>query len=432
MKFRGSRGYSWILAPHLFFCAVLIAGCGDETKQVPVPPAHTDQSSTESEAEPTQSDESLALPPPPNVAWRTYHGNTSLDGVADIAFPDALERAWMFDAGAAIPNPPVSADGRIFFSNLKGTIFALDMTGKEVWSKSFKLPVGNDRPPRTVYFDAPLLLIDSTLVAGSSAGALYALDAATGDERWKCETDVPILGSPTYADVEVDGKMQRRVYVIDEAEGALQCIDFQSGELLWKGPPVQRCDGSPAVNGAVAVYGSCAAAIHVFSAIDGKLLRETPLDDDSQVAGGVVLLGDSVYSGSRSGMFVHMNVQTGDMVWTNKDCEGESYSTPAIDATTIVYGANDGALYALDRASGTLKWKQDLDDTPNSPIIARDKVIVTAAGDLYLLRLADGEKLWSYSVSDFVVSPSVAGALILVGSDDGSLTAFAGKEPAQS
>lgn len=290
--------------------------------------------------------------------------------------------------------------------------------------------MGEGKPPRTVYFDAPLLLIDSTLIAGSSSGTIYALDTESGDVKWKCETSVPILGSPNFADVVIDGKAQRRVYVIDEAEGALQCIDFESGTLLWKGPPVQRCDGSPALNGAMAVYGSCAAAIHVFSAIDGKLLRETPLDDDSQVAGGVVLLGDSIYSGSRSGMFVHMNAQTGEMVWTNKDCQGESYSTPAIDATTIVYGANDGVLYALDRAAGALKWKQDLDDTPNSPIIARDKVVVTAGGELYLLRLEDGAKLWSFSVSDFVVSPSIAGELVLVGSDDGSLTAFAGKEAA--
>ncbi len=367
-------------------------------------------------------------PAPPAVHWPTYHGSTTLDGVADVAFPNALAQAWQFDAGASIANPPVAGNDRICFANGKGVIFALDLNGKEVWSKPFTEPRGEGKPPRTIYFDAPLVLIDSTLIAGSAYGTVYALDAATGAVRWQCDTKLPILGSPNVADVTVDGVAQRRIFVIDEGDGALQCIDFNTGKLLWTGSGVSRCDGSPAVNGSVVVYGSCAAALHVFSAVDGTLLRETPLDDDSQVAGGAVLLGDSIYSGSRSGMFVHANARTAAMEWTNKDCDGESFSTPAVSAEFIVYGANDGVLYALDRKTGTLKWKQELHDTPSSPVIARDKVIVTAGGALYLLKRSDGAKLWSFPVSDVVTSPSVAGPLVLVGSDDGSLTAFKGKE----
>jgi len=366
--------------------------------------------------------------PPPPVNWPTYHGSTALDGVADVALPDALVKRWSFDAGAPVQNPAVAVKDRICVANAKGTIFALDLDGKQVWSKTFTEPMGEGKPPRTVHFDAPLVLIGSTLIAASAMGTVYAFDAATGDVRWRCETKAPIVGSPNVADVVIDDTPQRRVFVIDEGDGALMCIDFNTGALLWKGEGVSRCDGPPAANASLVAFGSCAAAVHVFSAVDGKLLRETPLDDESQVAGGVVMLGDSIYSGSRSGMFVHANAQTGAMVWTNKDCEGESYSTPAIDASHIVYGANDGVLYALDRGPGALKWKQKLGDTPNSAIIARDKVVVTAGGELYLLKLADGEKLWSFSVSDFVTAPSMAGALVLVGSEDGSLAAFGAKE----
>ncbi len=372
----------------------------------------------------------LPRPAPPAVNWPTYHGSFALDGVADVSFPDALVQAWQFDAGAAISNPPVALDDRIFFTNNKGVIFSLDMNGKEIWTKAFTEPLSEGKEPRKIYIDAPLVIVNTTLIAGASNGTVYALDTATGDVRWQCETKLPILGSPSVADVVVDGAKQKRVFVIDESEGALQCIDFNTGILLWTGKTVSRCDGSPAANGSLVVYGSCAAALHVFSAIDGKLLHETPLDDDSQVAGGVVLLGDSIYSGSRSGLFVHVNAQNGEKIWTNKDCEGESFSTPAINDEYIVYGANDSVLYALDRKSGALKWKQKLDDTPNSAAIARDKVIVTSAGDLHVLRLADGSKVWSQQVSDFITAPSVAGALVLVGSEDGSLTAFRGKDAA--
>lgn len=404
------------------FCfALFLMGCGNSTSE----PTTSRQGEQAPIVPPSPSTEKG---PPPAPRWQTYHGNTTLDGVADVELPDTLAQAWKFDAGAAIANPPVVGRDRICFANAKGVIFGLDLGGRQVWTKSFTGPAGEGT--RTVYFDAPLVLIDGTLIAGSANGTVYALDAATGDVRWQCDTKLPILGSPNVADVVVDGGVQKRVFVIDEGEGALQSIDFATGKLLWTGKGVSRCDGSPAVNGSIVVYGSCAAALHMFDARDGKLLRETPLDDDSQVAGGVVLLGSSIYSGSRSGIFIHANAETGAAEWINKDCEGESFSTPAVNADSIVYGANDAMLYCLDRKTGTLRWKQKLEDTPASPVIARDKVVVTAGGELYLMRLSDGGTVWSYSVSDVVTSPAVvAGPLVLIGADDGSLTAFgAGKD----
>ena len=424
LRFYRSHFFGYLVAVSI----VLIAGCGGGPTN---PNAGT-------ESTPPAQSKSIAIvgpapapkPAPPSVNWPTYHGSFALDGVADVSFPDALAQAWQFDAGAAISSPPVALNDRIFFTNNKGAIFALDMNGKEIWTKAFTEPLGEGKEPRKVYIDAPLVIVDATLIAAAANGTVYALDVVTGDVRWQCETKLPILGSPSVADVVVDGAKQKRVFVIDESEGALLCIDFNTGKLLWTGKTVSRCDGSPAANGSVVAYGSCAAALHVFSSVDGKLLHETPLDDDSQVAGGVVLLGDSIYSGSRSGLFVHINAQTGEKIWINKDCEGESFSTPAINDEYVVYGPNDSVLYALDRKTGALKWKQKLDDTPNSAVIARDKVIVTAAGDLHMLRLADGSKVWSQQVSDFITAPSIAGALVLVGSEDGSLTAFRGKDAA--
>lgn len=421
---RDYRGYFEFL---IAVSVVVIAGCGGG----PTTPGTGTESAPPAETKTTDATLTpLQKPSPPAVNWPTYHGSFALDGVADVSFPDALTQAWQFDAGASISNPAIALNDRIFFTNNKGTIFALDMNGKEIWTKSFTEPLGEGKEPRKIYFDAPLVVVDNTIIAGSANGTIYALDAAIGEVRWQCDTKLPILGSPSVADVIVDGAPQKRIFVVDESEGALQSIDFNTGKLLWTGKTVSRCDGSPAANGSLVAYGSCAAALHVFSAVDGKLMHETPLDDDSQVAGGVVLLGDSIYSGSRSGLFVHVNATTGERVWTNKDCEGESFSTPAINNDYIVYGANDSVLYALDRKTGVLKWKQKLDDTPNSAIIARDKIIVTAAGDLHVLRLSDGSKVWSQQVSDFVTAPSVAGALVLVGSEDGSLTAFRGKDAA--
>ncbi|MFP6615257.1 MAG: PQQ-binding-like beta-propeller repeat protein, partial [Candidatus Hydrogenedentota bacterium] len=66
--------------------------------------------------------------------WSTYHGGPALAGVVEAALPDAPELLWRFQADAAVYYAPVSSEGRLFFSTLKGGVFALDFNGKEIWS----------------------------------------------------------------------------------------------------------------------------------------------------------------------------------------------------------------------------------------------------------------------------------------------------------
>lgn len=361
------------------------------------------------------------------VAWPTYHGNPSLDGVADMALPDTLSLRWQYDAGAQVYNTPVSSGDRIAFADSKGVVHVLNRDGEKVWSEALTEAAADGRPPQPALLDAPLAIFEDTLVACSGRGLVVAWNLRDGTRRWTNDSKHPVLGTPTFAKPMIDGVPQPRLYFIDQGEGVLVSLDFATGEKLWTSKGVSRCDGSPAASDKHVAFGSCAAAVHIFSAVDGTLEREIPLDEDSQVAGGVVLLGELLYTGSRSGRFVHANAATGDIIWNNDDCDGEAFSTPAVAAERIVFGANDAYLYCLDRKTGSLVWKKKLEDTPSSAIIVRDKILVSALGKLHLLRLSDGEPLWSYAVSDDITAPGVAGDLVLVGGDDGTVTAFGGK-----
>lgn len=391
---------------------LLFAAC---SAPAPVPPAAPP--APKPPAAPTKIPES----------WPTYHGGPSLDGVADVTLPDSLAVIWRFDAGTRIANTPVAGDGRVAFADDKGIVYALDLQGHEIWRKSFTRDNPDGRPPSKLYFDAPLAIFDGVLIAGESNGTVFALNVRDGSPRWECKTDATLLGTPNLAEVMVDGQPQQRLFFIDQTAGGLASIDFATGKLLWRVDGRDRCDGSPAVNGSFAAYGSCASALHIFSPLSGEMLREVALEQDSQVAGGVVLLGDSMYSGSRSGEFIHANARSGSTIWVNKECTGEAFNTPAVSVDRIVFGANDSTLYALNRQDGKLIWKQKLEDTPSSPVIARDKVVLTASGTLHLIRLADGQTIWSYSVSDEATAPAIAGALVIVGADDGTVTAFGSK-----
>ena len=138
----------------------------------------------------------------------------------------------------------------------------------------------------------------------------------------------------------------------------------------------------------------------------------------------MALDGDRVFSGSRSGKVVQADVKTGTTLWATAVSETEVFSTPAVTQEHVVAAANDGKVFAVDRASGDIRWSFDTKGAPSSPVVAGNKVIVAADGELYILDLANGLKLSPVKVSDEITSPAIAGSVVFVGSEDGTVVAL--------
>lgn len=362
--------------------------------------------------------------------WNTYHGNAGLSGVTSAALPDRLAPLWRFRAGAAVRNTPVVAAGRVFVANAKGEILAADLNGELLWSVALTTGVGQDGTPHGEIIDAPLACFNGLVLAGTADGTLYALDAVTGEEKWRYDVGGLILGTPNRVSVPAtDAETERAaVIVVSQDDGALHCVDLTDGQPIWQTEGVSRCDGSPAVGDGLVVFGSCVAALHVFSSADGRLERDIEVGTDSEVAGGVAVDGGTVVTGSRSGRVLHADLRTGATIWVNDDSNYEVFSTPAVSRDYVVFASNDGYVYALNRETGVQRWAFDTSGMPSSPVIAGDKVVITADGFLYTVQLEDGAPVWSYEVSDVITGPAVVGGRIIVGSEDGTVTAFG--EPA--
>ncbi len=381
----------------------------------------------------TSSMDEIEAPPARSdmdAEWNTYHGSAALTGAVAVEITPPLQPVWRFIAGTPVYNTPVASNGRIFFAGRKGTVFAIDLEGTQLWSQQLSAGVLPDGTPRGALFDAPLACFGGAVFAGDAGGVVFALDAATGKERWRQDIGAPILGSPNWAPSPDDpiAPANGVLYVIAQSDGALHCLDATTGEKRWISEGLSRCDGSPGVGNGMVVYGSCDSALHVFSGITGALERNIAIKGDSQVASGVAIDGDLAFSGCRSGTVLQVNTQTGATLWSSQVTDVEIFTTPAITAEWVVLGAEDGFLYALARPSGEVRWKFDTGGTPQSPVIAGDKVLSSADGTLYLLNLENGESLWSLEISDVITAPAVAGTLVLVGSDEGTVTAFRGSE----
>jgi len=362
----------------------------------------------------------LHAAPSPRIAspagdWPTYHGGFTLDGLAAGKVPDVPERVWRYTAGNRVEVTPVSAQGKIFFTSAKGGLHALDFAGHELWKRDF----GKDNT-----FSSPALATDGLVVAGTHNGVLLALDAATGRDRWKYDLGGTVQGTPNR--VELPGG-KPGVVAISQGDGCIHGIDLETGKGVWKTDAVERCDGSAGVGSGRLVMGSCASALHVFSLEKAAKISDIPLGGDCQVAGGVALSGTMAYAGSRGGKFFAVDTEGVRIVWTNSDCQREAFTTPAVTPERVIFGADDGKVYGLNREKGTKAWEFDTGSNPKSPVAAGDRVAVTSGGVLFLLDPATGKKIWSESVGDEITSPSIVGGMILVGSDDGTVSAYGKK-----
>ena len=353
--------------------------------------------------------------------WPTYHGGSDLRGAVETPLPDSLERIWMFNTSGRIDNTPVSDGERIFVSAGKGRIVAVTLKGEKAWEKTFSRT--NDAGAETPFrFDGPLLYHKGLLLAGSSRGILLALDAATGEEKWRLDIDGILLGSPNIIDDE-------HIVVLDQGSGMLHAIDITTGKIRWTTEGVERCDGSPGVDGGHVVFGSCQAALHVYDAEDGKHLRNIEVGDEGQIAGGVAMDSNRAYCGTLDGRLICADVSEGRIVWTSAESIDQTFSTPAVGKDLVVYCSDDGLVYAVERETGKSRWKYDTGGMPYSPLIAGDKVLVSADGELILLSAADGSLLWKRSISDDITSPALVNGWVVVGADDGTVSAWGAQYP---
>jgi hypothetical protein len=148
-----------------------------------------------------------------------------------------------------------------------------------------------------------------------------------------------------------------------------------------------------------------------------------------------VIVGRTVVIGAPDGGVYALDLTTGKRRW-RVSTRGRVRATPAVENGLVVVGSFDGRVYALDLATGAERWVHRTEgDTLDSPkwgfdrraiqgsaAIAGGKVFVGSRDSgLYALDLATGQRLWRFSHrgSWVIGSPSVRDGRVFVGSSDG-------------
>lgn len=105
------------------------------------------------------------------------------------------------------------------------------------------------------------------------------------------------------------------------------------------------------------------------------------------------------------------------------DTHNNGESSPAVVAGKVYIGSDDGALYCLDGAVGTLVWKyQTGGPIPSSPAVVGDKVYFGSSDDNVYCITTGGTLVWKYTTGDWVFSyPNVVNGLVYIASWDGKI-----------
>lgn len=276
---------------------------------------------------------------------------------------------------------------RLFVGSSTGQLWCFTGSGTRLWMYQAGGGIGAQ----------PSLSIDRTkLYVGSDDGFLHALDATTGRLLWRGEM-LGSLGKPPVVTEDA-------VYIVTDND-VVGAYDRASGDALWRFER-QAPEGFYVTDHAGLVL---ADRRLITGFTDGSVVALDPSD------GRVLWIRDTT---------VDIETRTGELRFTDVD------TTPVILGETIYVASFAGGLYALEAASGSVRWVRPewtgivaLADTGGGRI-------ALASGDFGIqsVRADNGDRVWTTPVRRGApTSISVSGDSIVYGETTGGLVTLTGR-----
>ncbi|MBN1885622.1 MAG: PQQ-binding-like beta-propeller repeat protein [Candidatus Krumholzibacteriota bacterium] len=326
--------------------------------------------------------------------------------VAPAAVAPAIDlgESWKKKFPAPVTSSPVVDGDRIYFGCRDGNLYAYNPNGTFAWKHESGEGIG-----------AIPVLAGGRVIGANYAGRVFCLDAETGAPRWTFEAGARVVSRPYVTEgLVIVGTMTGRLTALQIDDGS-EAWSQSIGTEIWAG--VAGCGNAvlaATTDGALVKLTS--AGEIVWRAKPGGGIRTTPLCMEED---GIVVFGTS------SGYIYGYTIDSGDLMW--RFGAGHPVNgSPTAGGRTIVVGADDGTVFALDR-SGRLLWKKDAGGAIKStPAVGGGAVFVTTYGSrLVAIDLATGKAIDEYTTASPVYSsPAIGGERIFFGSNGGVLYAL--------
>jgi outer membrane protein assembly factor BamB len=298
-----------------------------------------------------------------------------------------------------------NTDGtRIYAVDAEGRVQAMNpATGKTLWESDLFKNKRSTREWLTFWrsrvketgLTSSVGVSSALLAVGGRNGEVFALDPATGSQKWVVKTGAEVISAP-YVGAE-------RV-VVHLNDGRVLGLDAADGARKWsyvRGLPSLSLRGtSPPVGAQGLVFvGTDDGRVVALSEQDGRTLWEqtvaepegrTELDRIADVDGEIQIGNEEIYINSYGNQMLVLGAANGRPLWA-KDV-GSAHGSALANEKVIVSDKN-GTVWALDRSTGSVLWKQEslARRQLTGPVIHGGYAVVAdLEGYVHWLKLEDG------------------------------------------
>lgn len=342
-----------------------------------------------------------------------------------------VERLWQVRVGDSSEHlllglAPATDGARIYAGAHDGRAIAVDLEkGSRVWSTETDLE-----------FSAGPSVGHGVAVFGTSDGQIAALDAGSGELRWVSGVVGEVLAAPAVSATSV---------AVRSVDGRLRVLDINDGAERWNvEQPVPRLTlrgtSAPAISGDTVVAGFDNGRIAAYSLRDGQPRWEnvvapargrTEVERLADVDSPINIVDQDVYTASFNGRTASLALESGQILWSQ---DVSSYQGLAADWTAVFVTSAVSHVVAMSRTSGAILWTQDQlhqrGVTAPTPV-GNSLVVGDYEGYVHWIDASTGALIGRVRADDtaIVAQPRVAGDVVVVLAESGTMAAYRARTP---
>jgi outer membrane protein assembly factor BamB len=270
-------------------------------------------------------------------------------------------------------------------------------------------------------------LAGDTVYAASGKGVVTAYQAETGKIRWQQELAVPVSGAMGYGS---------NLALLGTHEGEVIALHYDSGKLAWRTRVSSEVLAPPVATSGIVVVQTVDGSVYGIASEDGKQLwrfqRTVPALSLRGTSGPSIQAG-MVVTGFANGTIAGLDIKTGEVRWdavvarpsgrTELERLVDVDGTPVIAGFRMFAASYQGRLIALDLRNGRILWGRKASTYVPVAADRQNIYVVDAEGAVFALDQATGAERWRQTGlrARFVSAPTLIDQYIAVGDFDGKL-----------
>lgn len=292
------------------------------------------------------------------------------------------DRIWNIKGGGSIYQKPTIHEGVIYFGAMDSYVYAVDAeTGEEKWRTKLEGPVLGSNP----------VVRDNVIYIGSYSYDFYALDRENGKVLWRFRTGGEIMSTAAL--------WNEKIYFCS-ADGYAYCLGLEGG-VVWKFKTGDKIASSPTVAEGKIVFGCFDENYYCLDAETGNEIWRFKTGAEVWHCNPLLVKNGRVYISSFDNFIYCLDFNTGDEIWRFKTGKYGNSSSPVYYDGFLYHGTRDGIMYCLT-LDGKEIWRFKCGEAMDCGI-GYEGMFLFCNGDgfFYALDAKTGKEIWRFQTGNF-------------------------------